>query len=167
MWMVTASDGAGQEMGQEIGDRTGEGFVLLVDSAAIDPASWMRVALHAPCANRAYSLRGPAGARFGQAGAPVVLPPRRRIPADRIVRMPHASMRVTRVPQTFASFPQPRRRRRRISVLPDITERRGRIAAWTLLVAWLFGTWGTFFGVSGGLDFVPRGKTMMNHADNH
>ncbi len=164
---MTASDGAGQETGQEMSDRTGEGFVLLVDSAAIDPASWMRVALHAPCADQAYSLRGPAGARFGQAGLPVVSPPRRRIPADRIMHMPHAPIRVTRVPQAFASFTPPRRRRRRRSVLPDITERRGRIAAWTLLVAWLFGTWGTFFGVSGGLDFVPRGKTIINQADSH
>ena len=164
---MTASDGAGQEIGQEIDDKTDDGFVLLVDSAAIDPASWMRIALHTPCANRTYSLSGPADARFGQAGAQIVSPPRRRIPADRIVRMPHASMRVTRVPQTVASFPQPRRRRRRLSVLPDITERRGRIAAWTLLVAWLFGTWGTFFGVSGGLDFVPRGKTIVNQANSH
>jgi hypothetical protein len=163
MWTVTASDGAGQE----IDDETSDGFVLLVDSAAIDPASWMRIALHAPCANRAYSLSGPVGARLGQAGVQIVPPPRRRIPADRIVRMPHASMRAIRVPQTLASFPQPRRRRRRLSVLPDITERRGRIAAWTLLVAWLFGTWGTFFGVSGGLDFVPHGKTLINQADSH
>jgi hypothetical protein len=167
MGTVTGFDGAWQEESSE----TDEDVVLLIDSAAIDPASWMRVALHAPSAPRAWSRRGAAHAAFGWCMVPAAPPPR-GIPPDRIIRMPHAPLRVRHLPspgagQTGAGYAAPRRRWRRLGMLPGIARRHGRTVTWTLLVVWLVGAWGMFFGVSGGLDVVPRGKTVLSHAASH
>jgi hypothetical protein len=105
--MVAAFDGARQDAA----DAAGDDVAVLVDSAAIDPASWVPVPLHAPRPDRAFSVKGHAHASFGRVaviGAPA---PRGGIPADRILRMPEVPMRVLHAPPAFASFAPPRRRK--------------------------------------------------------
>jgi len=105
--MVAASDGARQDAA----DAAGDDVAVQVDSAAIDPASWVPVALHAPRPDRAFSAKGRASAGFGRVAVIGASAPRAGIPADRIVRMPDVPMRVLHASPAFASFAPPRRRR--------------------------------------------------------
>jgi hypothetical protein len=130
---VNVSDGAWPETGST----TCEGSRLLIDAGAIDPASWMRIALHAPRLDRRFasSLRGSAGAVFGRMAAYGPFPPPRGIPRERIIRMPWRAMPVRRMPRRLASATPVRGPQ--LHAKRGTMQRRARAAVWPLLQLWL------------------------------
>ena len=156
-----------------------------VDPEAIDPKSWLHVQLHQPIergeaglVRRGFSEAQLSGWPSGLAAAePAVAQPdhapeamgpveedlsyQRVIPADCVRRLPIERARVTRLPARVVGVARPRRR---LFLLAASTyeQRRGRAAAWGLLVVWLIGTWGTFYGVTGGMKSHDKSKALVS-----
>ncbi len=144
-----------------------------IDPSAIDPASWVRVPLHEelgavrglqrniqlqtpfPGWNVAFQPPAEVSPHLPDEAAPV-----RAIPSDRVRRLPRGQARVTRLPRRPAGGYAARRRFFHLAPPAEIV-RRGRAAAWGLLVIWLIGTWGTFYGLTGGLKSHENSKALI------
>ncbi len=147
--------------------------VLWIDPQQIDPGSWLPVPLHSAHSTAAGDLSRAGwtqarlagwsfgfGGAFGDAQDPHEAELPRLIPHERVRHLPTERARVTRLP---ARMLVARVRRRRIFMLPAPTyeQRRGRAAAWGLLIVWLIGTWGTFYGLTGGLRSHENSKAIV------
>ncbi len=159
-----------------------------VDPEGIDPKSWLSVPLHQPASRGSTELfrRGSSKARLagwplGFSGEETIgeklsepetvgshieepLSNQRVIPADCVRRLPIERARVTRLPPRVVGVARPRRRLFLLSP-PTYEQRRGRAAAWGLLVMWLIGTWGTFYGLTGGLKSHEKSKAIVSSSN--